>query len=290
VATDEIRDFTGLIVQVNNSPIPWSKGVIGPGGIAFIPFNVLSGNISLSAYDPITGFYDDNVAQVKIGDPLSEVHAISLLFDPDTTVLRHTLSIAQITQATVSTTTPRHEYRFFVPPSAIGSKLNVGLRAEEPLTFWLQDPAGHFVVRDSSTDCGFEKQFTPTQSGTYVITVTYGVSGGDGPFTVGVNYAPCPSSPFLCGTIAQDSLYGDCLEYIVRANTQVTTNDTVNVQAGTVIQFAQGVSITATGVLQGIATPSNPVILKPTDSGQQTVMSFPRVNNKRRTLQAEGKR
>lgn len=289
--TDEIRDFTGMIIQLNNSPIPLSKGVVGSGGVALIPFNVMEGNISLSAYDPITGLYDNNVAEVQVGDPFNEAHVISLSFNPDTSVVRHPFSIGPFVQNSVSIETPRHEYRFFVSPSAVGSKLNVGLRAEQPLTFWLQDPSGHFIHRDSSTACEFVNQVVPTVSGTYQITVTYGVSGGDGPFTLGVNYSPYPPTPYLCSDIPYDTLYSGFSPYISADPATVLAGDTLTVEARTTIQFKPGGSITANSIMHGTATPANPIILKPADgSSQQAAMSYPRAINKRPSTQAEGKR
>jgi hypothetical protein len=286
------NDVEGIIVSVNNSPIPaFSHGFTGKTGRVLIPIGLVTGNVTIKAYDPKTGFFDDNIATVQVSQPFNERHFFYGIFSPDTTRIISTLSIGESAQNTVSASSPRHEYRVFVPQSAVGSKLNVGLRAEEPLFFLLQDPSRTTILRDSTTACGFERQFIPTQTGTYTIVVTRGFTGGDGPFTVGVNYAPCPSSPFLCGTIEQDSLYSNCLDYVPRANAQVATNDTVGVQAGTSIRFPQGSSITANGLLQGTATPASPIILKPTDgSGQQAAISYPRAINKGQSLQAEGKR
>lgn len=255
-----------------------------------IPLGVDS--LRLSLYNPSTGRFEEDFWHGRLYKYGNAWVPIVGVFAPDTSRAIHSLSIGEWTQNEIRTTILRHEYRVFVPQSVVGSNLNVGLRAEEPLFFLLQNPLGKTVVKDSSTDCGFEKQFIPTQSGTYLITVTRGFSGGDGPFTVGVNYAPCPSSPFLCGAIAQDTLYQDCFDsYEVIASATVPANDTLSAKAGTVIQFKSGGGITANGLLRGTATPSNPIVLKPVDgSGQQTAMSFPRAINKRQTLQAEGKR
>lgn len=147
------------------------------------------------------------------------------------------------------------------------------------------------MIGNSSTTCEFVNQFVPTASGTYQITVTYGASGVDGPFTVGVNYAPYPPTPYLCGDLPHDTLYADFSPYYSADPANVVANDTLNVQAGTVIQFEAGSNITANGVLEGTSTPSNPIILKPAGgSSQQAAISFPRAINKHQTLQAEGKR
>jgi len=143
------QNLSGIIIKVKDSPIPVSQGVTDRTGKFFIPFNILSGEVSLSAYDPKTGLFDENIGSVIVGDPLNEIHTFfGAEFAPDTTVKRHTLSIGEFSQNTVSTTSPRYEYRVFVPQSAVGSKLNIGFRSDESLTYWLQDPTSKFLDRE----------------------------------------------------------------------------------------------------------------------------------------------
>lgn len=236
------------------------------GNIGMIPFNLLSGNVTLQAYDPITGFFDDNVAAPFIADPLGQRTVVDVDFQPDITTQLHPLVIGNYAFDTVQAGSARHEYLINVHESQLGVNLNFGFSAQNALTCWLEDPAGGFVVRDSASSCEFVSSYYLSQLGTYTVTVTYGVSGGDGPFVVGVNYAPYPPSPYLCDAIPWDTLYASYSPYVTTAASSVASGDSVIVQAGTTIEFEPGGSTLGSGVLRGTGTAQNPIILKPATS------------------------
>jgi hypothetical protein len=285
--TTTVQGFRGVIVNINNSPIPWSTGKFNATGFAMIPWNVMTGEVTLSAYDPRSGMFDDNVATVHVNDPFSEVKVVNIDFNPDTTVLRHNLFIGEFNVNSVNNLTPHHKYRFSILPSDTGIVLNIGMRSDNPLTFWLQDPSGNFIQRDSLTICEYVNEYVISESGTYVITVTYGVFGGSGPFAVGVNYAPYPSNPFLCGTIPYDTLYAG-FDYIAKDLASVAPADTVVVEEGAIIQFEPGGIITASGVLQGNATPTYPIILTPAGgTNKKQAMLFREVKNESKDTEGQ---
>ncbi len=257
-------DLGGIVVTVKHSPIPVSMDVTDRSGRFLIPFNVLSGPVTLSAYDPRTGFYVDSLATVMVGDPYNEIHgAFGLSFSPDSTTAVIPLPLGSYRADAVP---PRKEYRVPVGSASAGQRMNVGLRGFQPLTVWVREPGGKFVYRDSSTACA--RVVIPAASaGVYQVVVGYGVSGGQGPFAVGANIGHGNAVPFLCGAL-EDTLFADIFpQYIVDVTASVSPLDRVLIEAGTVVEFRNGGTLTADGTLSGSATPGAAIRLRGASGG-----------------------
>lgn len=248
----------GTIIGVADSPIPISKGIVGPDGLAIIPFNVLTGNVRIFAFDPSTGFFDPEIATINIS-AIGERATFRMSYMPDTSVVIHILPIDTWATDTIATGSARFECRVFIPTSLIGDSINIGFDARQKLSFRMQDPNDVFLFRDSLAACKNIYKFVPTQSGTHKITIGFGANGGQGEFTVGVSNFPNPPTPFLCGAIPYDTLLAGFFPYRIAQNAFVGTTDTLHIESGVVIEFESGGFLTAGGLL----LPQGSVTLRP---------------------------
>jgi hypothetical protein len=247
-------------------------------------------SLQITVYDPKTGYVDPDFWHGRLRRQGERFLTIEGVYLPDTSTIQHYLSIDQYVEDEVSMSEPRHQFHVFIPQSAVDHQLNIGMRATEPLTLWFQDPGGGFIYRDSIASCANVYRFVPSVSGTYRVTVTYGVGGGDGPFAVGASYDPAPPTPYLCGNIPYDSLSAQYSPYISGNPSTVVANDTIFVHASTTIQFEQGGSITGNGLLKGQGTSSNPIRMVPYNPAAARDLSSSGVLRKRQAQVAGGKR
>ncbi len=235
--------------------------------------------LSLRIYDPQTGLFDDDFWHGPLVEIEGNFVPIQGKFEPDTTRTIFTLTRGEWAEDSITVTSHRLEYNFFVSPDSIGKEFNFGLSAENPLFFMIQDPNGNEIYRNTDVACEYVLSDTLSMSGTYVIVVTKGLLGGEGPFTIGVNYTPYPPIPYLCEEIPYDTLYAG-FDYISKDTPYITPNDTITMEAGAALQLESRGSVTVNGALQGQASAENPIILKPADSANKTASRKPTNNRK----------
>lgn len=272
------NDLRGAIVTANNGAVGPVVGIINEMGVAAVPGIKPNTTVTYSIYDPKTGFYDPdagsgtspNIAEQGVWFP------VFLSFEPNREIATMDINIGEIAADIITSERPRIEYLLKVTSADTGKLVNIGVRAEEPLTVWLQDPSNNFFAQNACAACDFEEEIPLQVVGNYKITITYGSTGGSGPFTLGVQYSPCPSSPFICGSIPIDSLYSDCYEkYTLTAHATIESDDTLHIQQGTIIEFRVETSITANGTLLGTGTSENPIILAPENAEyRKSALSF----------------
>lgn len=253
-------DLSGVVVSVKDSPIPVSQAVTDRTGKFFIPFNVLSGDVVLTAYDPQTGFFVDSLASVAIGDPLHESHAVfGLTFGPDTTTESHPLSLGQWVHGEVATAVPNVVYLLPVTSGQVGTRVNIGWRAAGALTLRIESPSGSMLYTNGGSDaCANVREMLAAEAGVYKIRVGRGGAGEYGGFVVGASVSPAPPTPWLCGSV-RGHLPAGYFDYVVADGGRIAASDTLAVGAGVKIEFVSGGSITADGWLRGGGTAAAPI-------------------------------
>lgn len=260
----------GIVTPVNGG-IPGITGIIDGAGAFAIPGLQPGADVHLAVYDVRTGLFDPDAgwARAPAVWELGRWFSGFVSFDPDTTVEVLPLPVGEWMAAVVAPGNARFEYVIPTLPQHSGRALSFGFRSSENLTLWVQNPAGAFILRDSLTTCERLSPIVPQGGGAYKVTVTYGATGGDGSFAVGVNWPPYPPTPYLCGTVSADSLYTAYSPYYVANPGTISAGHTVWVEPGVQINFETGGVLTSTGSLRGIATEGLPIVLSPSSARQK---------------------
>ncbi|MCJ7457531.1 MAG: dockerin type I domain-containing protein, partial [candidate division Zixibacteria bacterium] len=243
--------LTGAIVTPDStSGIPGITGIVNEYGIVAIPGIRPGSDVTFSMYDPKTGLYEAKVATAHAPDVSEQGVSFPVLsiFDPDTSVYYYPLALGQAKTDTISASKPRIEYWFTATQADVGKKINIGFHSEEALTFWFQKPSGSFIIRDSSATCILERELLLDTAGTYKITVTYGVAGGDGPFEVGVSSIPYPPTSYLCGNIA-GVLTPNLSPYYIAGDITVNGGDSLVAEPGVKVLLQTSAAVTNHGYI-----------------------------------------
>lgn len=236
-APESTRNHLGLIVRVQDSPVPLSEATVGANGIGYMPFNVMSGSIRMTAFDPATGFFDDDAGDVYVADPFGEVHVVPISFRPDTTTVRVPLAIGQWLAGEVTVGQPNFQFLIDVSEEEVGSVVNWGVWAGTTLSMSVSEPDGDIIANNNGdSDCLNVRGIMLGEPGTYVIRVGRGASGQVGEFAAGANWSPYPATPYLCGQV-EGTLYAEWSPYRVASRGVVEEGTTVIIEGGTVIDW-----------------------------------------------------
>jgi len=241
----------GAIISPVNYTLPFGiTARVGADGRFATPCLPSNTKMVLQMYDPKTGLYDPDIASFTTlpGHPWTMRLNSPIWFLPDTTFHYYPLAIGEAKTDTISAGEVRIEYRLTVNQSDVGKKINIGFHSDEPLTFWLQKPSGEFIVRDSSTTCEFEKGIVLDTAGTYKITITYGVTGGDGLFEVGVSSYPYVPISHLCDGVA-GVLSPNLSPYYAVNDVAVPYGDSLVAEPGAQVLVSTNASIADSGYI-----------------------------------------
>ncbi len=242
--------LAGSIVKVNNLQLPYNVvGVINNSGRCIIPHVPLNRDIVLSMYNPKTGHYDDTVASFMTYTEPGRWYMPLVIFNPDTSVVIYPMNLGEPKLDTVSAEKPRFEYKLAVGEDLLGDTINIGFGSEENLTLWLQDPDDEFIIRDSSLNCRNIQNFVIDKAGTYKFTITYGVSGGDGPFTVGIDNFPYMPTNCICDTVS-GILALDNSPYELKNNFGAPFGDSLVSEDDVVVNISQTVTQIDSGYIE----------------------------------------
>ena len=214
----------------------------------------------MTAYEPITGLFDDNAASFSVGNFLEDVSTVGFTFNPDTTTVRAAFGIGGSFSASITPEIPNYEISVYVPEAA---DVNFGCRSSANLSFILRDPAGTQVVNNlGQSACLNDRSRTLVAAGTYIIKVGRGAAGQYGDFTVGLDYTPFPATRYLCGELA-GVLFKNSSPYLLFDACTIASSDMLSVEAGTIIEVNVGGRITSLGQMLGLGSEAEPIRLVP---------------------------
>jgi len=253
-----------IIAPTNVSAAYGIVGYIDKAGNWLIPSLPMNTDVTLSIYDPKTGHYDPEAATFHTNNIPGDFGLVLAIYSPDTTTCYYAAFIGDEFVDSVSSDCPRIEYTLYNSVENIGRQINLGFQAENDLTFWFQDPDLNYVIKDSLADCAFEFQYELDKTGDYLITVTYGATGGEGLFNLGLSEGQEPPTPYFCGEIPYDTLYEIYSPYKFGSYSYLSSGDTLIIEPGVDLQFKEGGRIQSFGSARGLTTPTNPIILTPT--------------------------
>jgi len=257
--------LTDAIITPTSGGIAGIAAIVDGAGAFALPGLSPGHEVHFSLYDPHRGFFRVD-AGYAVTPNVAEQGAwfhVFLVVEEEASTARIYLELGEYQTREINELTPRYEFGVVVSEAHVGSVVDFGFRSAESLTFWFQDPSGQYIVHESATRCENIVQFELGATGIYLLTVTYGETGGDGPFTVGVNVPPYPATPYLCGTVTADSLYLEYAPYYVANPATISSGHTVGVAPGVRINFETGGVLTCTGTLHGDASAEAPIVLSP---------------------------
>ncbi len=203
----------------------WNDGRFG------IPCFRKGQTVTLQMYDPASGLYDPDITTFTTpsDDAWTMVLDHPIVFLPDTTRFHYFLAVDQRVRDSIGQSRPRIEYNLRIPPGQQTNNLRMHFGAQAPLTLWIQDSVGSYLVRDSIAQC---EQVPISVPGVYKVTVTYGVAGGHGPFEIlATANDGFPLISYLCGSI-KGKLYDSLSPYFLVESIYIAENDSLTNEEG----------------------------------------------------------
>lgn len=268
----EVYPHPGSIIKATNAPTVYNiVGILNNNGQAFIPFVPLNTQVTYSLYDPTTGLYDPDVGTYTTGLEPGGFDRPILLFQPNSEIRTKTLRIGEPSEDFVLLDMQRIDYHLNIEATDTSKLFNIGFSASAHLSLKIDDPEGSMLYDNTDLACILIPQFRFTKVGKYQIRVALGMSTQPGSFELGVDYSPDPpiASSCLCGTVLDDTLFIEFSPYTVNCLADIPINDTLTVKEGVTLQFEEGGTVTATGILSGVGTSERPIKLKQVGAPQQ---------------------